>query len=317
MLFDGNKKRFITNKVYRPVEDEISEIRISEIGKLKKDNSGGLNVYIDYRPSIKKHSDTLIEAVGTVLKRHEKNGLTIPMSGGADSEAVAYACVKFDIDFTPTIMRYIYDGEIQNTDDFHHAEIFCAKHEKTPRYIDLDCNYFFDDELYLKYVTEYYTTSPQLACHVWGLSHMKGFVVFPGDIPVVASDKLCMPPTQYYCYDYYLHKHELSGITHLFTHNEDILINGMRLYQKVEHLKDKYTKKRMFYQLGGFDISTDIVEKKTGFEGIRNAISEKYQERLRIFNQFYRFSNSRYIPLSHVEPPSVYVDKKYKDYMNE
>lgn len=288
------KKRLILKKPVIREQRRPSSIKLDKLGHLNcRENEAQL--YIEYADV---GSDLLIDSIGRELKNLNRKDIVIPLSGGIDSEAIAQAAVKHNIDFKSVIMRYIYDGEVQNEYDFKYAVDFCNENKIDYSFIDLDCNWFFEEsEKFLTYATNYFVTSPQLCCHLWMLDQIKGFPVIAGD-PVFVSkgnhSTLCIKPIMYYCYDYYFHKTKREGISRMLCYSPGIINStipiDLKLFEDKKYNKptNKYERKMEFFRLGGFDLK-HRESKLTGFEGLGKSFNDKYNGiGMRIFNKFFR-----------------------------
>ena len=286
-------KRLITTQTYRKktIPAHVSPSNICKI----ESGADGIVMYIDDTGEAVDPNMPLIDAYGEVL-RNIDHPITIPMSGGIDSEAIAQAAIKHNVPFNAVTMRYIYDGRCFNEHDYRYATSFCQANNIQHRFIDLNCNWFYEEENYLHYVTHYFSESPQLCAHLWMFDQLSDFVIFPGDVPVVLENgKLTLPPFQYFSYDYLAHSQNKKSITHMLMHTKQILVSALKLSQKRKtNSSDKHTSKCLFYEGGGFEVDWCRV-KQTGFEHLKKHISDKYKEEhtQRTFDAFYRANNGR------------------------
>lgn len=292
-------RRVILNKTYHRSEYP-KLVSFSDVGTIASD---GKQLTIIVRDSGNKvvPSMQLIDAIGQELAQNNET-ITIPMSGGMDSEAIAQACVKHSVPFEAVTMRLMFDGEIRNHHDYKYAITFCKDNNITHRFIDLDCNWFFEEENYLHYVTEYFCESPQIATHLWLLDNYDGFLVFPGDVTRYSDCGLTFPSSQYFSYDYLCHKKKLRAITHMLTHTKQCIVSCAIANAKTElSLSKTHEWKCLFYEFGGFAVDWCRI-KQTGFEHLKKQISDKYKEKdtMRKFDNFFRHGNSElFLPEEH------------------
>lgn len=310
----NSAKRIIINKVYLKKDITPERVVVSDIAYLKK-NESGISFYLDHRDvEIDKHK-LLIDAIGDAIEQLNESDIIIPMSGGIDSESIAQSCVKKGISFTPLIMRYVYDGRIQNQHDYMYAEQFCKEHRINPEYITLNLNKFLEEEEYLYYVNTYYTGSPQMCCHLWMLDQLYGYVIMPGDPPLYKNDQIAVPKFNFYCYDYYIAKTDKKGIMHMFLHNEEIVNSCIAADKKCSARRRTDERKYEFYSHGGYCVNKTR-PKQTGFENIRRQISDKYNEEytIRMFDKFFRKNNVSLFPIDQTHKIEVYTDTKFRKY---
>lgn len=212
--------------------------------------------------------------------------VVVPMSGGVDSECVAYACVRGNIAFEPAIVEYYYDGMLINEYDIKYAFDFCKCHKLVPTVYKLNFNNFFEQSEYLKYAIEYKVVSPQLCCHMWLMSqytNMNKALVFNGDVmpPIKhgVDGKYDIPhmPYMYYSYHRFLLNNNMTGIGGLATHSDDIIsafIKVMTKNYKDLYKLEPYNRKCTIYKLAGFNVDPKP-KKFTGFETMKKMCTEK------------------------------------------
>lgn len=229
--------------------------------------------------------------------------IAVPLSGGLDSEWVAWSLLKADRVFTPAIMRYHANGQFLNTHDFVFAERWCDSNNISPVYFDLDVVDFFGNGKFLEYAKNYYCNSPQLCCHLWLIEQIGKFVILPGD-PTSAKngEQFVLPDLKMYSYDVLFHKRDMKGIARLHLFDEETMELGyeqMQLAQKrtlteIDGLigpKFNYHCKEVFYRLSGMDFERRP-QKFTGFEQVRQWFSTTHKSANCYFNARFRHTLS-------------------------
>lgn len=312
----GGGYRIILNKVYKQYQFP-DDVDIDDAGRLMYRNQR-LSFYLDWRDGFEKMP--LIDAMGLAIKDLNRDDIVIPMSGGIDSESVAQACLKHDVKFRTAIMRYIYDGEIQNEHDYCYAESFCELHGLEPTYLDLDLNWFFEEsEKFLEYTELCGSSSPQFSCHLWMLDQIDGFPIMPSD-PVETyqhpgDTRIAVPFFRFYAYDRYFQARRKEGIAHMLMYNTNIIMNSLLI--TTPDLGNP-NRKLKFFRDGGFKVDYNRT-KQTGFEKIRYYYSDKYNEEhtVRTFNNFFRAPLKRYFQNTGCRSTNVFVDQRYRNILNE
>lgn len=225
----------------------------------------------------KREPETVYEEYARILDQY--NNLVLPMSGGIDSETAAEVCVREGIPFTPVLMKLDIKGRTMNSHDLIYAEDFLSKHGIKPTYLNLDVENFLYGSLTRTYARNYYCRSPQLATHIWLTDKVGGSVAFVGDFLSIVNYKPGINAWKYFCYDFYLHRHQQPGVAKILSETPEIAAASFKL--QLEALKNNtkyensYDKKCKLYKQAGFH--AEPREKKyTGFENILKYYQEKY-----------------------------------------
>lgn len=104
--------------------------------------------------------------------------LTLMVSGGVDSQAMAYAFKTAGVPFTAVMARY---GDFVNDHDFDDTAEFYQRHGIPVEFIDLDILRFHHEELFF-WADRYINTSPHFLSHCKIASMLPGTVVSSGFI---------------------------------------------------------------------------------------------------------------------------------------
>jgi hypothetical protein len=154
-----------------------------------------------------------------------------------------------------------------------------------------------------------------LACHLWGADQVDGFVIFPGDVPLIKNGAVyTLQPISYFCYDYYFYKTGREGIGHMLMCTPEILLAVAKVADSIGYINENYAQKKLLFKKLGFNVNENVDNKFTGFEKIRHYFSEKYAEvgTVRKFNHFFRINNTILIP-NEIQSSTVYIDEFFRD----
>lgn len=138
----------------------------------------------------KNYKNYYSECVETALLSNDiakKNNLELMLflSGGADSEAMAWIFLKNNIQFTPCIIKMTKE---MNNFDIKFALKFCQDNNLVPKIINFDPFIFLRENLYMNYALKYRTTFPEMMTLCWALDQVPhAYPVFPANIPFVAT----------------------------------------------------------------------------------------------------------------------------------
>lgn len=114
-----------------------------------------------------------------------KNPL-VCLSGGYDSQFMCLLLKQADIEFTAVTYETMWGLNVVNSPDVCMAKNFAKKHDIPLDVIQLDFKTFLESEHYLEYADKYYTSSPQIAYHLYFLDQIDytdRSIVMGGDIP--------------------------------------------------------------------------------------------------------------------------------------
>jgi len=90
------------------------------------------------------------------------------LSGGMDSELVAYAFLEHNIKFKTVVFEYVDDnGTITNIDDVKYAYKFCKRNGIIPEIVQINIERLWDSEEFKKLAIETQYASPQLVTYAY------------------------------------------------------------------------------------------------------------------------------------------------------
>ena len=88
------------------------------------------------------------------------------LSGGLDSELVAYAFLEKNIKFKTVIFEYVDDnGKITNLNDISYAYKFCKRNGIIPEIMSIDIDKLWDSEYFKRLAIDLQYASPQLSTY--------------------------------------------------------------------------------------------------------------------------------------------------------
>lgn len=106
------------------------------------------------------------------------HSLTLCLSGGLDSEAMALAFLAAEVPFDVTTLRF-HDG--LNAHDIERASEFCSFYKVKQNFVDLDIVSFFAKNEFLDYVDTNFCPSPEVAAQLWFVEKIKRPFVWGGE----------------------------------------------------------------------------------------------------------------------------------------
>lgn len=112
------------------------------------------------------------------IARSEPEPLYVGLSGGIDSEAVAWLLHREHIPFTAVILKF-KNG--LNKYDIEYGESWAQKRKIPIRYIEIDIEKFFNSEDFLKLASRYQCNSPQIVVHMALAREMGSYFIFAGN----------------------------------------------------------------------------------------------------------------------------------------
>lgn len=208
--------------------------------------------------------------------------LWLGMSGGVDSEAMAYAFLKAEVPFRATIARF---NRNFNDFDIEHALQFCTRHKIEVDLIDIDLFEFYEKKAsHVRFARECQCVSPQLAVHLHLMDQVPGVPILAGNAPRLTNypDKgwaVDLPNYKMLCYHRYFLRRKRAGVGFFFLYTPELYYSFLRLpimqqlifgdpvKKKLSH-HEEYMFKCQLYQDGGFDIAPRS-SKFTGFERVK------------------------------------------------
>lgn len=118
-----------------------------------------------------EHAESYKDALKTTLALYSNPLLYL--SGGIDSELIAYAFLEANLKFTPVIFNWTNKaGEIQNTEDTKYAFDFCEKHSLTPIVETVDIETLWGSDEFKRLALDVQLVSSQLITHAWMTLYM-------------------------------------------------------------------------------------------------------------------------------------------------
>ena len=110
------------------------------------------------------------------------------LSGGMDSQFSAHLACKYCKNVSAITFQYIWHNDVVNASDVLMATRFCERYGISHRVVDIDLKDFLDN--HLKHTAKnYYTLSPQIACHLYAmeknLANSKVPVLMGGEVPLI------------------------------------------------------------------------------------------------------------------------------------
>ena len=100
----------------------------------------------------------------------------LSLSGGVDSEFMVRSFLHANINFTPVTMRMWKSHKLVNEYDVHHATEACKNMNIPLKMIDLNLDWFLENEL-MTYAEGTTCTSPMFPTHMWLWDQLDGFIV--------------------------------------------------------------------------------------------------------------------------------------------
>lgn len=218
------------------------------------------------------------------------DNVTVPLSGGVDSEVVLRCAMETNKTVKIAIMRLLIGNDVYNQHDIKSAFDLCEEFGLEPEIYDLDIEWFLESKEYQSYCRNYFTTSYQLVSHLWLVDQTgSDFVVMPGDFASKFGGRPFMQPFKYFCYDYYNDKNDTTLIGDFLSHTSEIINSSIMLAKKTKFVpgaKKSYEGKIKFYNQAGFPVKARK-QKYTGFEKVKDYFDQKHKA-FRYVDRVYR-----------------------------
>jgi hypothetical protein len=244
--------------------------------------------------------------------------LTLCLSGGLDSEAMALAFLAADIPFNVTTLRFANGLNAEDTDC---AKEFCDHHRIVQNFIDLDIVDFLEHKKFLSHFRTYHCTSVETAVQAWFADQLKQPFVWAGEIMRLFINGSEIQIQAVGEAEGNMHRFvEMKGIKavpnfHFFTPEmawsffKKSLLYKNNFYQN-DHMVEFYDEKLEFYRACGFPIEENSARKIKlhGFEGVKRHFDELHQKKgLPSYNEVYR------IPYQHLKSLSTQIEISKND----
>jgi len=238
------------------------------------------------------------EAIELVKKIYSKNReITVCMSGGVDSQAMAYSFIKANVPFKVAILMF---SDNLNRHDLKEAFQFCEEFKIPFKVYEIDILNFFESNQYKSYSKKYRCYSPQLIVHLYLLDLIDDFAVMAGNpIQMTLNQRgkysFNMPSDLYFCYERYFKKNNKEGLGLFFMATPELIYSFWRCPSFKQLLSGKnlnidsssYEFKIKLYNEGGFKVNPQST-KQTGFEFIREYYQKKFPGENPAFDLMFR-----------------------------
>lgn len=232
--------------------------------------------------------------------------LWLCLSGGVDSECMAWAFLREQVPFRVAILRF--KNEL-NWFDISHAVDFCQRQGLSFEFFDLDVDEFYEGGSHQKFATEFRCTSPQLTAHLSLLERIPGFPVLAWNATAVlyrADGKITFgfPSDLYFCYFRFLRRAQKPGVPFFFLYTPELIYSFLHdpriqdlIFRPRAGISYNYQLKCDVYRSGGFPIAPRE-NKWTGFEEVKRHFSLKYGEDETAFDRHFRHPYEQMFPTS-------------------
>ena len=225
-------------------------------------------------------SARLIGASAQALKKP----VVLCLSGGIDSEAVAWAFLCSGVHFRAVIMRF--KGGLN---DFDIAPIlaFCKRQNIKHESFEVEPQAFFESGKYLEYGKTYSCQSPQLALHLYLLDHIEGLPVLCWQAPEILyhlkEKSFGLPGDLHSVFLRYFYQNKRPGIPFFFLYTPELYTAFYRtpILQTLIWFGEQGAKVTNFYEhkcityiQGGFPVRPRA-HPYTGFEKLRDLYDKK------------------------------------------
>lgn len=220
------------------------------------------------------------------------------LSGGIDSECMAYAFLKAKVPFEAVFLKF--NANLNDFDIKTNVE-FCQQNNIPYRFIDMDIIDFFDRGESLEISKKYECQSPQLATHLWLLDQIDGLPILAGNpiAPIWKSEHwyyLGLPGELHSVYFKYFLLQNRPGIPFFFLYSPELISSFfktpiMKNYTQQKVLIESdytYLHKCQSYNECGFTAKPRL-DKFTGFELVRKHYDEIHRTQFGLaFDQLFR-----------------------------
>lgn len=251
------------------------------------------------------------EAVAAAQQISEQLGpsLTLCLSGGLDSEAMALAFIAAQVSFDVTTLRFRND---LNAQDVGRAVEFCQKHGLKQQFIDLDAVSFFEKNEFRPYLATYFCPSAEVATQLWFAEQIKRPFVWGGEafrLFVKDMEPSLQAISEVEAVMFRLIKNKgLKAIPNFHFYSPELawsFIKRSLEYKSHFYESDRsagfLSEKAAYYRACGFPLvdNPNRKEKLHGFEGLKNYFDRylKKQTDSTSYNEQYRIPINKLFPL--------------------
>lgn len=238
-----------------------------------------------------------IKAARTIASQATRP-LWLCLSGGVDSEAMAYAFLKAKVPFKAAIMRFKKD---LNWFDIRHAVDYCKENQIQYEFFDLDIDEFFHSGKHIEYAHLYRCISPQLATHLELLKRIDGCPILSWNVTSLhLTDEgrvwIVLPRDLYFCYERFFRCNRREGIPFFFLYSPELAFSFLRQPMMQDILFQRGSMKGRFvdypvkcqaYRDGGFPVQ-NREDKFTGFEEVKKHFQKIFPETPDAFDTKFR-----------------------------
>ena len=208
---------------------------------------------------------SLRESLQNDVKHFIDKKIAVLFSGGIDSEVVITTCLDIKANFYPVFMLYTYKKMPVNTHELYHATTYCREHCLELKIIELDLEWFFEQDHYLSYAQKYLCNIAIITPYLWAIDQIDDCLILGGDAPHITK----LNPITFFppllgqtSVERMFNANNRTGIPNFLTHSLSSMCFGLQLWQQallgvtcsVPFPRWAYaiTKHKM-YTTGGFD----------------------------------------------------------------
>lgn len=284
------------------------------------------NFFVKFEPLTRDPLSPFEEAVMAAKSISESLGpeLTLCLSGGLDSEAMALAFIAAKVPFDVTTLRFANDLNAQDTD---RAIEFCQMHGLRQRFINLDVVSFFERNEFRPYLDPYFCPSAEVATQLWFAEQIKRPFVWGGEafrLFIKGQEPVLQAISELESVMFRMIKiKNLDAVPNFHFFSPELAWSFLKKsldykshFFESDHSADFYLEKLAYYRACGFALAENQNRKVKlhGFEGLKNYFDEhfrltnsntSYNEQYRLpINQLYPMQNRTYI---HIPASDVFA----------
>jgi hypothetical protein len=222
--------------------------------------------------------DQGVQDVQYFYDKLKQKKITLCLSGGIDSEAMARVYLAAGVEFEVAFLRFKDD---LNLFDISTNIEFCKSNNIKHHFIDLDIIQFLESGTFLEWAEKYECQSPQLATHLWLLDQVDGTPCLSGNpiAPIWNNQKwffIGLPGELHATYFKYFFINSREGMPWFFLYSPELIKSFFHLpcmqpyinQQILNPAQYTYLEKCKSYTEGGF-VVLPRQNKFTGFEMVR------------------------------------------------